>query len=472
MPRLKITEMEFWTEKAGSSVILRKTKLLKLLNWGMVDRAVLFSILGKIWGLSTGPVTALLIAWHFTPEIQGYYYTFGNILALQVFVELGLGIVLVQFTSHEWSRLRLDPSGQIVGDEEALSQLISIARVGSKWYQAGGILAAFGLSLGGYFFFSGSPSHGVSWFWAWLCLCGLAGINICLVPVWSLLEGCNQVSQLYTFRFVQSLCYTLAIWMAIHSGAGLWTAPVALVVSLGCAAIFLWTRYRPFLTTLLLSQPTGSRVSWRRDMLPMQWRIALSWASGYFVFSIFTPVLFWYHGPVVAGQMGMTWSLINAVQIASSWIAPRVPQFGMLVAQGQYDELDRLLWRLTYIIVAISVAAAFCIWLFVYVLYEYDFHLATRLLPPLPTALFLLAQILVSLSLPFSVYMRAHKTEPIVHLSVLAAILNGISAFTLGKYYAANGMALGYLLINVILIPFVLLIWRRLRAEWCLANSS
>jgi O-antigen/teichoic acid export membrane protein len=204
----------------------------------------------------------------------------------------------------------------------------------------------------------------------------------------------------------------------------------------------------------------------------MQWRIALSWASGYFVFSIFTPVLFWYHGPVVAGQMGMTWSLVNAMQIAVSWLAPRVPQFGILVAKRQYDELDHLLWRLTYIIVTIGVAAAFCIWLFVYVLYEYGFHLATRLLPPLPTALLLLAQLLVVISLPFSSYMRAHKTEPIVHISVLGAVLSGISAMTLGKYYAANGMALGYLLINVILIPFVLLIWCRLSAEWRLANSS
>lgn len=464
--------MELWTEKQESSVILRKTRLLKLLNWIMVDRAVLFSILAKIWGLGTGPVTALLIAWHFTPEVQGYYYTFGNILALQVFVELGLGVVLVQFTSHEWSRLRFDPAGRIVGDEEALSRLISIARVGSKWYQAGGVLVALGLSLGGYLFFSASPSHGVSWFWAWLCLCGLAGLNICLVPVWSLLEGCNQVSQLYTFRFVQSLCYTLTIWMVIRSGGGLWTAPVALLVSLSCAAIFLWTRYRPFLTTLLLSHPSGPRISWSRDLLPMQWRIALSWASGYFVFSIFTPVLFWYHGPVVAGQMGMTWSLVNAMQIAVSWLAPRVPQFGILVAQRKYDELDRLLWRLTYIIVTIGVTAGFSIWLFVYVLYDYGFHLATRLLPPLPTALFLMAQLLMIFSMPFSVYMRAHKTEPIVHLSVIGGVLNGISAFTLGKYYGANGMALGYLLISVMIIPLVLLIWRRRRAEWRLANSS
>jgi len=359
-----------------------------------------------------------------------------------------------------------------VGDEEALSRLISIARVASKWYQAGGIIVTFGLSLGGCLFFSSSPSQSANWFWPWLCLCVLAGINICLVPVWSLLEGCNQVSQLFTYRFIQGVCSSFFVWMAILLGASLWAVSVTLGVSLICAGIFLGRRYLTFLATLIWSHPSGGRASWYHDIFPMQWRIALSWLSGYFVFSIFTPVLFRYHGPVVAGQMGMTWSLLNAMQIASSWLAPRVPQFGISVAQQRYDELDHLLWRITNIIVAISVVAALCIWLFVYILNEYDFHLATRRLPPMPTALFLLAQLLVSISLPFSVYMRARKTDPIVHLSVIAAVLTGVSAITLGKYYAANGVALGYLVFNVIIISLVFWVWHCRRFEWRLKNWS
>jgi O-antigen/teichoic acid export membrane protein len=464
--------MDSWTEKQRSSLIVIKTIFHKLLNWTMVDRAVLFAALAKGWGLCAGPVTVLLIASYFTPELQGYYYTFANIIVLQVFVELGLGTVLVQFTSHEWSRLRLDTTGQLVGDEEALSRLISIARVGAKWYLTGGIIVALGLSLGGYFFFSGSPSQNVSWFWPWLCLCLLAGMNICLVPVWSLLEGCNQVSQLFTYRFIQGVCCSFFVWIAILLGVGLWAATVNLGVSLICAAIFLVGHYRRFLKTLIWSQPLGPRISWYREILPMQWRIALSWVSGYLIFSLFTPILFKYHGPVVAGQMGMTWSLLSAMGIASAWLAPRVPKFGILIAQRKYEELEHLFWRITIIVVAISIFMALGIWFFVYVLYESGSQLATRLLPPFPTALFLIAQILVTISLPFSTYMRAHKTEPIAHLSVIAAVLNGISAITLGKYYAAYGMAWGYLFINIMIIPMVVLVWHRQRLEWYSTNSS
>lgn len=464
--------MESWTEKQESSFIVLKNSFLRLLNWTMVDRAVFFAALAKGWGLCAGPVTVLLIASYFSPVIQGYYYTFANILALQVFVELGLGTVLVQFASHEWSRLYLDANGQIVGDKEALSRLISIARVGTKWYLTGGIIVILGLGIGGYFFFSGSSSQNVSWLWPWLCLCVLAGINICLVPIWSMLEGCNQVSKLFTFRFIQGACSTFFVWLAIILGAGLWAATVTLGVSLICAAIFLVAYYRRFIFTLIWSHPSGESINWYREILPMQWRIALSWASGYLVFSIFTPVLFKYHGPVVAGQMGMTWSLLSAMQIASSWVAPRAPKFGILIAQKKYQELEHLFWRITKIVIAMSIFMAVCIWLFVYVLYASGFHLATRLLPPFPTALFLMAQILMTISLPFSTYMRAHKTEPIVHLSVIAAVLNGISAITLGKYYSAYGMAIGYLVINLTIVPLVVIIWHRERMEWRLKNGE
>src|SRR5476651_192970 len=86
-----------------------------------IDRAVFFGLLTRVWAVGAGPVTAVAIAARFTPELQGFYYTFATILALRTFVELGLGTVIIQFASHEWSGLALDPSGGIAGDRDALS---------------------------------------------------------------------------------------------------------------------------------------------------------------------------------------------------------------------------------------------------------------------------------------------------------------------------------------------------------------
>ncbi len=446
-------------------------KIKSALKWFEIDRPVFFGLLSRIWGLAAGGVTAILIAIYFSPDIQGYYYTFTTLLALQVFVELGLGTVAVQFASHEWSKLNLGESGHIVGDRDALSRLTSVARVITTWFLFGGVVLAVGVGAAGYVFFSSSPDHGINWGSPWLLLCTVTGLTMWMVPAWSLLEGCNQVARLYTFRFFQGLLVSVAVWMAILGGAGLWTASISGIATLFCSIFFLKRSYWIFFKTLLLSKPDGPRINWRTEMLPMHWRIAVTWMSSYLYFSLFTPVLFKYHGPVVAGQMGMTWAIVGLVgSISISWLSPRVPQFGMLIAQKRYGDLDQLFWRINRIVTSVTFLVAVSIWGGVCLLnvieHPLAIQLSSRLLPPIPTGFFLLGQLLLVVSAPFSIYLRAHKEEPVMVVSVTAAIFIALTTFILGKYFSATGVSIGYFLVHVVAVPFVFLIWFRCRAKW------
>jgi len=412
-------------------------------------------------------VTIILIASCFRPEVQGYYYTFASLLALQVFVELGLSQVIIQFASHEWSRLNLNEKGQIVGSAEALSRLVSLGQVTLRWYTVAGAIVSIGLGLGGYVFFLRSPDTNVSWAGPWILLCALTGIRLFLLPVFSLLEGCNQVAAVYGFRLVEAVLRSVIIWISISIGTNLWAASISGAAGLLCAGVFLQRRYWQFLKTLFLCYSTGPRINWRTEILPVQWRIALSWLSGYLAFNLFTPILFHYHGAVIAGRMGMTWNLVTVqLSIASIFVLPKAPYFGMLIAQRRYVELDTLFWHLTKIVMVPSCLGAFAIWVFVYILYAHNLPLAGRVLSPLPTGLFLLATVIISLSFPMSTYLRAHKKEPLVFLSVVMGISVALSTFILGRFYSATGMAIGYLSINVLTLPFVMLIWRRCRDAW------
>ncbi len=432
-----------------------------------VDRPVFFGILSKIWCTLAAPVTAMLIIIKFSPELQGYYYTFNTLLALQIFVELGLGVVLVQFTSHEWSQLHLTKEGFIAGNEEALSRLSSLARLSLKWYAIGAAFLIIALGIGGYVFFSQSQKTDINWVYPWFSLCLATGINLCLVPIWSLLEGCNQVSELYFFRFWQGILISLSVWAAILFRARLLTATISSMMFLSCGLFFIISKYRNFLKSLFLFNAKGLRIKWFKDVFPMQWRIAASWVSGYFVFSLFTPVLFKFHGPIVAGQMGMTWSLVTLVVfMSSSWLAPKVPRFGILIAKKDYKTLDKLFFKITKVILIVSVIMGFLIWFAVFLLYNFHSKFAMRFLSPLPVAILLLAQIVVSISFPASSYLRAHKKEPLVFLSVTAGLFVGVLTFVLGKYYSATGVAIGYLFVNLIIIPLVFVTWYNCRISW------
>ena len=441
---------------------------LKLINSLSIDRAVFFAVATKIWSMGSGLITSLLIASFFSSEIQGFYYTFMSVLALQVFAELGLGVVISASASHEWANLSLDAHGRVVGDAEAKSKLASLGRFAMRWYVVAGSVASVGLMVGGFVFFGSTNWKLVSmWGPPWIALCIVNGVNLCCMPVWALLEGCNQVKQVYAYRFFQSVATGLASWLAIYLGAELWVASIVGVVIMLVLLLTVGRKYTFFVKEVMLSTPLGAKLDWRKDILPMQWRISVSWLSGYLTFSLFTPILFHYQGAQVAGQMGMTWAFIGALTgVASSWVAPKAPTFAILIARQKYAELDKMFWQLTATVVGITVVGALAIWALVLALNVYHHPYAVRLLSPKATAYFLIATILLVATLPMSTYLRAHKKEPLFLISIASGILTSIAVFITGRYYSIEVMAIAYLCVMGIITPFVVIIWHKSVAKW------
>lgn len=446
-----------------------------ILHWARVleiDRAVLVGLLSRMWSLIAGPISLLMIGYYFNPQVQGYYYTFASLLSLQVFVELGIGAVIQQFVSHEWAKLRRTDSGLIVGCEVALNRLSSIAFVGIKWFGVGGLIASVCLSSGGFLFFANSPDVGVSWQLSWLALATLTGVVIFLQCFWSILEGCNQVTSLYTFRLYQTILSNSLGWIAIVLGAGLWVPVVVTSVTILSGFYYLGRFHRLFFWSIIKNfENRLSTGIWLSEMLPFQWRIALSWISGYFCFYFFVPILFKLHGAEVAGQMGMTWSLISVVSIiAGAWVSPRVPQFAIAAANKDYQGLDQLFWRTTRVSIMAGLTASILIFAFVLSIHFINIDVvrkfSDRLFPPTVVAIFLVAQLLQNVSSPFACYMRAHKQEPLMALSIVSALLITLSNVILGRHFAGFGVALGYLVVHLIVVPIVIYIWYQRRREW------
>ncbi len=445
------------------------------LNLRRVDPAVFWGGMTRISLFIATPLIILSIASYFTPELQGYYYTFSSLLALQVFGELGLGQVILMFASHEWSRLRFDDSGFIVGDPNAVSRLISLGRLVFKWFAIAAPLVSIVLGLVGFFFFSQKAGSEINWAAPWLVLCVLTGINFCLMPVWSLLNGCHQVAQVSYYKLWDSILFNIVLLLSIVNGMALWSPVFALTARLIWSGIFLSRRYPNFLKTFFSPHiaSEGSSISWEHEIWPVHWRSAVCWINGYFAVFIFTPVMFHYHGPILAGQTGMTLLLVEAISsISAIWVTAKAPRFGSLIAKKDYEELDKLFRRITKIIAVVSAASALTFWVFISLLYSLNTPFALRFLSPLPAGIFFIAQVLNMLSIPMSLYLRAHKREPFVALSFLHGGLSVVLVLVLGKYFAAIGIAVSCLLVNIIVVPATFVIWYRLRQKWQIENLA
>jgi len=436
------------------------------LHWIEVDRAVAHALSGRILQMFAGPVTLLIIAHYFTPEVQGFYYTFGSLIALQSFVELGLYLVIVNVSSHEWAHLELDEKGRIIGNPESRSRLISMGRFVFKWYSAASVIFMLGVSFAGYYFFSLSSDNDVGWQAPWIALVTVTGLLLLTMPFNSLLEGCQQVATVYKFRVFQTFYGSLALWFTIWLGGGLWAAVALASVNLLCNLYLQLIYYRQFFKPFFMP-PTGSSISWRSEIWPMQWRLALSGVVNYFAFSLSTPVMFHYHGSVVAGQMGMTWQVMGALQgIALAWVYTKVPSYGRFIAKEDYAGLDRFWFRCSLISVSVMVAGAIVLWLLIYGLNVLEISLAQRLLSPLPVSLLLIAFILMQIGQCQTAYLRAHKQEPIVIMSIVTGILIGVAVWIAGSRFGPIGVAVSYVVVMLISVVWETFIWSKCREIW------
>ncbi len=445
----------------------RRGWLRRLLNRLEIDRAVFFALLLRIWQLLAGLVSVVLIYVFFSREVQGYYYTFSGLLGLQSFFELGLHIVIISSASHEWSRLEMDEHGRIVGDSIARSRLISLGRWIAGWYAVVAVLFIVMVAVAGTVFFSLKPSGEVRWFMPWNMLVLLSGMLLWTLPLNALLEGCNQVATVNRFRLIQAICANVVVWTAIALGWGLWAAVATTAARLLCDLYLVGIRYGQFFRSFF-ERSTAARIQWRTDIWPMQWRLALGALFSYFEFSLYAPVLFYYHGPILAGQMGMTWTLLTAVQAAAlSWVQSRAPRFGMLIARREFGELDRIFFRLTLISWTALIAASLLAWGAICAMYAVEFRFAERLLPPLPAGVFFAGIVLYHLPRCQEIYLRAHKREPILVANILSSCLIGLLVWTLGARWGADGAAWGFLAVVALFnVPVKTWLWIRCRADW------
>lgn len=153
------------------------------------DSRVRDAVLARFWQLATGPLTQLLLVWHLTSAGQDYFQAFSRLLGLQIFVELGLSVVLISLASHEWAELHLE-AGAVKGSAHARSRLGSLTRQSSRWYLRAAVVFLTLITLAGWAFFADTERlwattggrELVSWRSPWLASRCSPPCNWCVCP--------------------------------------------------------------------------------------------------------------------------------------------------------------------------------------------------------------------------------------------------------------------------------------------------
>ncbi|HXI14002.1 MAG TPA: hypothetical protein VNM92_15360 [Thermoanaerobaculia bacterium] len=417
-----------------------------------VDRAIAYVIVGRAWAILAGPLSLFFIARHLSVGEQGFYYTFNSVLGLQIFFDLGVSFVLLQRSSHESARLRWTAEGLLAGDDASTIRIASLLRKGLGWYAVVAVLVITIIAPLGMQFFARNASAVDSWRAAWTFLVVASAANLLISPIFSVLEGCGLVPQIALLRLTQGIASNLVLWLALSSGLALMALPLMSAATLVAGIGWLVATKRQFLKHMFfsISQRSTAAVNWWTEIWPFQWRIAVSWLSGYFIFQLFNPILFVYRGAEAAGRMGMSITIISSISVtAIAWLTTKAPAFGRLVAVRGFQELDAIFFRTLWQSLAAIIAAGGSFWVVTFYLWSSGHRLSERLLEPLPLAFLVGTYVLNQVIVAQAVYLRAHLQEPFLGISVVTAILMAVSTYVLGKRFGATGMTAGGFVITL-----------------------
>jgi O-antigen/teichoic acid export membrane protein len=323
------------------------------------------------------------------------------------------------------------------------------------------------VGVAGALFLSKKGDAAIAWQMPWVLLVLLAGLQLALLPFQAILDGCKQIERMSFIRLIGAVLGSLSFWVGVTSGLGLWSACMMIGMNVGAQIVLITVHYRRFFGSLL-AVDLPKKISWKDEILPLQWRLAVAGVANYFANSLFTPVIFAYFGSRMAGQMGMGWQIMLAAQsIAFTLVQVQVPTFGNLISQAQYEALDQLFRKAVLYSLGGLIGLSAVAWTIVKVLYEVPFKVAERFMPPFPLFLFLLAAVFMHIPQCQAAYLRAHKKEPLLAVGLVANLFTGACVWFFGRTYGMTGAAGAYAAIaGLVTLPWVWIIWSRARREW------
>lgn len=363
---------------------------------------------------------------------QGFYYAFNSLIGLQIFFDLGLNYVVVQTVSHEFAHLGVNCHGRLEGEPNNLYRVAYLARFLRKWYRIVSLGFFFVIGGGGIYFFCGNNMVSQDyWLTTWCLLVFGVSCNIYFSPMFAILEGCGQIGYMAKVRLKQSIISSVILWLLLEMRMGLLSMPIAQFLGLLYLLWWLNRKAKIIIGLKELALPlSADRISYRQEIFPMQWKIALSWMSGYFIFQLVTPLLFMHQGPIIAGQVGFTQHIFNTLStFGMSWVNTKTPRFGALIAGNNRRELNRLYWAGLNRSLAFTIIGSIGLYLGACWIKSCGFTLGERIASLMVIALMALIAVFNIFIFAAAAYMRAHREEPMLGVSIIGGVLTGIAVY-------------------------------------------
>lgn len=438
----------------------------KALNSLGVDGAFFWSIVNKGFGFIKGPLNIFIILKFLTLEQQGFWYTFTNLSALTILADLGFASIITQFVSHEVANLKID-NGNISGDQFQIDRLYSLVHFSFRVYLFITLAAEIILLIGGYIVFY-KPENNLI-FVAWVIYTLISSLGLFLSLFQSIYQGLDKVKIVQQNGLMYSIISTIIIWVCLFFNLNIWSLVIGSFIGVPLALYFLYSENKSFWIQIINYRQSSSAHSFFNEVLPLQLKYSISFASSYLITYLYVPTIYKSIGGTEAAKFGMTLAILGVISLVSiNWLMTKTPKMNMLVAQGKFTELNNLFKQSFRNSILFYTLMSIFFLLFVYALQKFDFQYKNRFLDLYKTLIFLICNLIALITTSFSTYLRAFKKEPFVIFNLFNAF---ITVFLLYYFLIGKNDIIGFvnymLILNLlILLPTGLFIFLKYKKRY------
>jgi hypothetical protein len=144
-----------------------------------------------------------------------------------------------------------------------------------------------------------------------------------------------------------------------------------------------------------------------------------------------------------------------------SWVNAKSPVFGMHISRGEREALNILFVSLLKRSAGFTAIVSLMVVMVVFALASFELSFMTRIAEPAVITCLAMVCIINSAIFSMAIYMRAHREEPMLPVSMASGALTALIAY-LGSIHSVLLMSVGYLLITVVMVlPWTLHLFMR-----------
>lgn len=428
---------------------------------------ILSTFANLFWRLLSGPITMILIPLYLTSDEQGYWFLFGSIAALSTFADLGFSNIVLQFSAHEFASLKINDDGFLSGNDINVKKISSFFRFVLNWLR--NICSiAFPVIIGVGIFFLVRDKVLKVYFMPWIIYALGSLINFFNNSILSFLEGMNQIAKIQKSRLMVSFLNTVLIVLGLMLHLKVITISIAMFLS---SSFMFFTIFKTFgkIVKQMWCESRNFNYPWKQEILPLFKKYILSFASGYFLFQIYTPLMHLFHGAEYSGKVGITMSLVNAAfSFGNIFIYTITPQINILVEKKDWGALDRLFKKRLLFSLVTYVFIWGCFGFFVYLFGEISLinKILSRFLAYRGIAILAICYFFQLLINSWAIYLRGHKQEPYWLTGIFAAIWVFLVTLIVGRVLSPDLFFIGLLSQYIWGLPVSYIIYKKDQKRW------